>query len=63
MVATQTRGIWALMVVRSPFSIVLLRSVTSRQRVSSFEVAVKSTGNVHAAELLLYLFNKRGRCH
>jgi len=44
MAATQTRGIWVLMVVPSPFCIVQLEMVTSLQRVFSFAVAVISTG-------------------
>ena len=44
MAATQTRGIWVLMVVPSPFCIVQLEMVTSLQRVFLFEVAVISTG-------------------
>ena len=44
MAATQTRGIWVLMVVPSPFCIVQSEMVTSLQRASLFEVAVISTG-------------------
>ena len=46
MVATQTRGIWALMVVPSPYYIAPSMNVMSLQRVSLFEVAVISTGDV-----------------
>ena len=42
--ATQTRGIWVLMVVPSPFCIVQSEMVTSLQHVFLFEVAVISTG-------------------
>ena len=44
MAATQTRGIWVLMVVPSPFCIVQSETVTSLQRVFLFEVAAISTG-------------------
>ena len=44
MAATQTRGIWVLMVVPSLFCIVQSETVTSLQRVFLFEVAVISTG-------------------
>ena len=52
MAATQTRGIWVLMVVPSPFCIVQSEMATNLQRVFLFEVAVISTGkcvNTNAA--------------
>ena len=54
MAVTQTRGIWVLVVVPNPFSIAPSMNVTSHQRVSSFEVAVTSTGNVTLKKELLF---------